>query len=88
MSALEGQHNDEEMEDLAVHAHNIRNNFFDSTKRLVDVIPNVILKSEPNMDPEIEPRELKSLSQAETSGTKAKPKTPPKGTPAEAEDKE
>ncbi len=86
MSELEGQHVDEDMEDLAVHAHNIRNNFFDSTKRLVDVIPNVILKSEPNMDPEIDPRAQKPLGDAETSGTKPKPKTPPKGKAPESEE--
>ena len=88
VSELEGQQVNEDMEDLAVHAHNIRNNFFDSTKRLVDVIPNVILKSEPNMDPEIDPREQVGLDAAETSGTKPKPKTPPKGKvekPAEEE---
>ena len=88
MSELEGQHVDEEMEDLAVHAHNIRNNFFDTTKRLVDVIPDVILKSEPNMDPEIEPRKQTPLSRAETSGTKPKPKTPPKDKAPESEEKE
>ncbi|WP_020612135.1 hypothetical protein [Sediminispirochaeta bajacaliforniensis] len=62
LSELEGQNIDEEMEDLAVHAHNIRNNFFDSTKRLVDVIPNVLLKTEPNLDLEINPRKNGSLS--------------------------
>ena len=56
VSALEGQGVDEDMEDLAVHAHNIRNNFFDVTKRLVDVIPAVLLATEPNVDTEIAPR--------------------------------
>ena len=56
VSALEGQGVDEDMEDLAVHAHNIRNNFFDATKRLVDVIPAVLLATEANVDPEIPPR--------------------------------
>lgn len=56
ISALEGQGVDESMEDLAVHAHNIRNNFFDATKRLVDVIPAVLLATEPNTDAEIPPR--------------------------------
>ena len=65
ISELEGQNVDEEMEDLAVHAHNIRNNFFDSSKRLVDIIPNVLLKSEPNLDPEISPRDHVPLAQAE-----------------------
>jgi len=88
ISALEGQHVDEDMEDLAVHAHNIRNNFFDSTKRLVDVIPNVILKSESNMDPEIDPRSQVGLDVAETSGTKPKPKTAPKGKAAEPAEEE
>lgn len=55
ISELEGQNINEDMEDLAVHAHNIRNNFFDSTKRLVDIIPDVLLKTERNLDPEVNP---------------------------------
>jgi hypothetical protein len=65
LSELEGQGINEEMEDLAVHAHNIRNNFFDSTKRLVDIVPDVLLKTEKNLDPELEPREKVSLAEAE-----------------------
>lgn len=68
LSSLEGQNKDEDMEDLAVHAHNIRNNFFDSTKRLVDVIPEVLLRLEPNLDLDIQPRVRKPLGEAE--GTK------------------
>ncbi len=74
ISELEGQNIDEEMEDLAVHAHNIRNNFFDSTKRLVDVIPDVLLKSERNLDPEIDPRKRTPLKEAE-GGKKPAAKT-------------
>ena len=85
ISELEGQGKDEEMEDLAVHAHNIRNNFFDSTKRLVDIIPDVLLKTEPNLDREIEPRKQVALAEAEgeakkSSSTKAKPKAEETGT--------
>ena len=69
ISELEGQNIDEEMEDLAVHAHNIRNNFFDSSKRLVDIIPDVLLKSEPLLDPEVDPRDNVPLSQAEGKKT-------------------
>ncbi len=65
ISALEGQGINEEMEDLAVHAHNIRNNFFDSTKRLVDVIPDVLLQTESNLDKEMDPRRLMKLAEAE-----------------------
>lgn len=65
LSELEGQSKDDEMEDLAVHAHNIRNNFFDSTKRLVDIIPDVLLKQEPNLDEEIEARKSIPLNAAE-----------------------
>lgn len=89
ISDLEGQNIDEEMEDLAVHSHNIRNNFFDSTKRLVDIIPDVILKTEPNLDPEINPRKRVALSEAEkpakaaARGKKAEP-----GTDAETEAEE
>ena len=53
------------MEDLAVHAHNIRNNFFDSTKRLVDVIPEVLLRLEPNLDKDVQPRTRQALAEAE-----------------------
>jgi hypothetical protein len=72
ISGLEGQNIDEEMEDLAVHAHNIRNNFFDSTKRLVDVIPEVLLKSETNLDPEIDPRKRVELAASEKKPAPAK----------------
>ncbi|HUX39697.1 MAG TPA: hypothetical protein VMV83_00910 [Rectinemataceae bacterium] len=69
LSSLEGQNVDEDMEDLAVHAHNIRNNFFDSTKRLVDVIPEVLLRPEPNLDKDVQPRKRVPLAEAE--GAKA-----------------
>jgi hypothetical protein len=67
LSSLEGQNVDEDMEDLAVHAHSIRNNFFDSTKRLVDVIPEVLLRSEPNLDKDVLPRRRIPLSEAEAA---------------------
>ena len=84
VSELEGQGKDEEMEDLAVHAHNIRNNFFDSTKQLVQVIPDVILKTEPNLDPEVDPRDQKPLSDA---APKAAPKPKPKAAEPKADAK-
>lgn len=65
LSQLEGQNIDEDMEDLAVHAHNIRNNFFDSTKKLSDIIPPVLLRTEPNLDKEVQPRRLVPLKEAE-----------------------
>jgi hypothetical protein len=65
------------MEDLAVHAHNIRNNFFDSTKRLVDVIPDVLLKTEPNLDLEINPRKNGSLSENTKPQARATPAAKP-----------
>ncbi len=65
ISELEGLGIDEDMEDLAVHAHNIRNNFYDSTKRLVDVIPEVLLKTEPNLDKELQARKLVPLKNAD-----------------------
>ncbi|MBF9019059.1 hypothetical protein HNV09_025880, partial [Oceanispirochaeta sp. M2] len=72
-----------EMEDLAVHSHNIRNNFFDSTKRLVDVIPNVLLRTEENLDPELSPRERSPLDavEAKKAPPKAKPAKPSKEEP-------
>jgi hypothetical protein len=76
VSSLEGQGIDENMEDLAVHAHNIRNNFFDATKRLVDVLPDVLLRTEPNIDPEIKPRKMVKLGAAESKAEPAaKPRT-------------
>lgn len=65
LASLEGQNKDEDMEDLAVHAHNIRNNFFDSSKRLVDVIPEVLLRTEPNLDKDVQPRKRVPLEEAE-----------------------
>lgn len=67
LSELEGQNKDEEMEDLAVHAHNIRNNFFDSTKSLQQVIPTVLLRTEVKLDPEMDPRNRKPLAEVEKS---------------------
>ncbi len=80
ISELEGQNRDEEMEDLAVHAHNIRNNFFDSTKKLVQVIPNVLLRTEAKLDPEVDPRNQEPLSKVEgkSAPKKAAPKEEPK----------
>jgi hypothetical protein len=78
VSELEGQGTNEEMEDLAVHSHNIRNNFYDSTKNLVAVIPDVLLKTEVNLDAEVEPRSRGALSQVEKAEPKVsgeKPKT-------------
>jgi len=72
ISQLEGQGKDEEMEDLAVHAHNTRNNFFDSTKRLVDVIPEVLLKTEPNLDKEVAPRKSVKLAESEKGPSASK----------------
>jgi len=65
LSELEGVGKDEDMEDLAVHAHNIRNNFFDTTKRLVDIIPDVLLKREPHLDQELEPRKAVPLDDSQ-----------------------
>jgi hypothetical protein len=69
LSSLEGQNVDEDMEDLAVHAHNIRNNFFDSKKHLVDVIPEVQLRLEPNLDKDVQPRKSVPLAEAESAAT-------------------
>ena len=62
LSELEGLNVDEDMEDLAVHSHNIRNYFFDSAKKLVEVIPDVLLRQEPNMELDVEPRSQVPLS--------------------------
>ena len=73
ISELEGQGINEDMEDLAVHAHNIRNNFFDSTKRLVEIIPDVLLKTEPNLDIETQPKKSVPLANAEKKPASEKP---------------
>ena len=65
LSSLEGQNVDEDMEDLAIHSHNIRNNFFDSKKHLVDVIPEVQLRLEQNLDKDVQPRNRLPLAEAE-----------------------
>lgn len=64
LSSLEGQNVDEDMEDLAVHAHNIRNNFFDTKKHLVDAIPEVLLRMEPFLDKDVLPRKRVPLADA------------------------
>jgi len=64
MSALEGLNVDEDMEDLAIHSHNIRNNFFDASKKLVEVIPEVLLRQEPNMEQDVEPRQHVPVAEA------------------------
>ena len=76
LSELEGQNRDEEMEDLAVHAHNIRNNFFDSTKSLQQVIPTVLLRTEVKLDPEMDPRGRKPLAEVEKPAAAPKPAKP------------
>jgi len=62
---LEGLNVDEDMEDLAIHAHNIRNYFFDSAKKLVEVIPEVLLRQEPNLEKDVESRKQVPLAEAE-----------------------
>jgi len=74
LSQLEGVSHDEEMEAVAVHAHNIRNNFFDTTKKLVAVIPDVLLKHEPNLDKEVPPRKASSVEGEPAAKKKEAPK--------------
>ena len=49
---------------------------FDSTKKLVEIIPEVLLRMEPNLDPEVEPRNSSTLSDSEKAGTKASATSP------------
>jgi hypothetical protein len=56
ISCLENENYDSAMEDLAIHARNIRNNFTDLTKKIDEVLPYVLLKSEIKSDTEILPR--------------------------------
>ena len=71
LASLEGQNIDEDMEDLAVHAHNIRNNFFDTKKHLVDAIPEVQLRLEPNLDKDVLARNRVALADAEKTAAPA-----------------
>jgi hypothetical protein len=64
ISQLEGLHpDDEKMEEVAIHASNIRNHFFDDTKQMVEVIPQVLLVRMNYQDFEVAPREEKEFSE-------------------------
>ncbi len=65
ISNLENQSTDEKMETLAIYAHNIRNTFFDSAKKLEEIIPIILFKIETNISSEVQPRKLVLLSQIE-----------------------
>lgn len=62
ISSLENENSDEIMEDLAIHAHNIRNNFLDITKKINEVLPPVLLKNDEKIKSEIQPRKMILLS--------------------------
>jgi hypothetical protein len=64
ISQLEGLHPDDvKMEEVAIHASNIRNHFFDDTKEMVDVIPQVLLVRMNYQDFEVAPREEKEFKE-------------------------
>ena len=80
ISQLEGLGEDEDMEDVAVHSNNVRNNFFDSKKRLEDIIPNVLLSTDRVLEPEIPPRKRAKVMRGDASGEKIiEPGEVPKG---------
>ncbi|THB67455.1 MAG: hypothetical protein D6B26_01570 [Spirochaetaceae bacterium] len=61
---LEGLHpDDRKMEEIAIHASAIRNHFFDETKNMVDVIPQVLLVRMNYQDFEVAPREEKPFKE-------------------------
>jgi hypothetical protein len=55
------------MEDLAIHAHNIRNNFLDPTKKIDEILPEVLLKNDIIYKEEIEPGKFTLLSKTKKS---------------------
>lgn len=74
ISELEGSTNSD-MEEVAIHAGNIRNAFFDNQRKMEDVIPPVLLVSESDRK-EVAPRKTKRfMSSDKKVGLKAsKPK--------------
>ena len=64
ISQLEGRHpEDAKMEEVAIHASNIRNHFFDDNKDMVEVIPKVLLVRMNYQDFEVAPREEKDFKE-------------------------
>jgi len=51
------------MEEVAIHASNIRNHFFDDNKDMVEVIPKVLLVRMNYQDFEVAPREEKDFKE-------------------------
>ena len=62
ISNLENENSDENMEDIAIHAHNIKNNLLNPIKKIDEIIPPVLLKNDKKYNPEIQPRKLILLS--------------------------
>ena len=65
ISNLENESSDENMEDLAIHTHNIRNNLLDITKKIDEILPSVLLKNDKKNKQDIQPRKLVQLSKME-----------------------
>ncbi len=64
ISQLEGLHPDDiKLEEVAIHASDIRNHFFDDTKEMVEVIPQVLLVRMNYQDFEVAPREEKEFKE-------------------------
>lgn len=64
ISQLEGLHPElRKMEEVAIHASDIRNHFFDDDKEMVDVIPKVLLVRMNYQDFEVAPREEQEFTE-------------------------
>jgi len=98
ISLLEGlEDHTRDMEELAIHANEIRNYFFDDKKRLTDVIPPVLLVRMSYKDFEVSPRNQVVFEKsklfdidkaAKSAGGTAKLKSSTAQKPAEAEKEE
>ncbi len=71
ISNLENESFDKNMEELAIHAHNIRNNLIDLIKKIDEVLPSVLLKNEINDITKIQPRKKILLSKIEKNDKKS-----------------
>ena len=63
LSQLEGVGTDPDMEEVAIHAANVRNCFFDDRKRMEDVIPPVLLVRASYHEKEVSPRKRVSMKE-------------------------
>ncbi len=63
ISQLEGVGTDPDMEEVAIHASNVRNAFFDDRKRMEDIIPPVLLVKASYHEKETAPRKRLTMKE-------------------------